>query len=173
MIFLIYRIVFAVAFLIILSYTVHYHCMRWPDQKAKFFIHFTNRSLLICVFTSIFGAILTVIWTTNQKYRNHVKTMKNYMPLELKMYWMLLNVAQVTSLFCLILFWPVIFKESNSSGVTLNKVLKHGVTAFLMVFDLFLSRCPVKIWHGVYSVNIAVVYSIFAIFYNQAGGTNQ
>lgn len=100
--FLVYRLLMAILFIGILTYSITYSAVVKNDFDY-WFIYLTNNGLLICTITSIYSTLLLISYHFN------------WITLEedsiiYKIYWLLSNIAIVLAFLISLVYWTLLFE---------------------------------------------------------------
>jgi hypothetical protein len=102
LIFLIYRILLALLFIGILTYSMT-HSAVIDDDLDFWFIYLTNNGLLICTITTTYAALLVTLY-----HFDKIKLETD--SLSYKIFWLLSNVAIVLAFVISIVYWALLFE---------------------------------------------------------------
>lgn len=87
------------------------------------------------------------------------------LPWYLKIQWILFNVSTVIAVIITLLFYSLL-----SQDFTANSFLRHAITSVYAVLSLAVSAKPVRLLHVYQAVLFSVVYILFSLVYQKAGG---
>ena len=164
------------------------------EKNAKFFIYLTNWVFLIFNLYLLVAALSTSIKYIHYHWilRIHESSRHFLLPREsycspgedpvgllnrannsLKWYqmihWLLFSIGIGGAVVTMVLFWSLLYRGGNLSGVNVNHHLIHGVLA---IVDTFICGLPVNLLHSIYLITVGVLYSTFAGIYSLASGEN-
>ncbi|XP_075151371.1 protein rolling stone-like [Haematobia irritans] len=155
---LLYRWGLAICFCVgVLGSLIQHH------SEGKWFIYLTNWGFLLCMYISLFSALLVTIYHIKPNFfGNSTKLLKFYWA----SYWSVLVVATVITF----MYWLFIFPTDNANASDLYNLWAHGFNSILMVLDHMLVAFPTRLLHFIYPLALGVIYAIFSIIYYYAGG---
>ena len=88
-----------------------------------------------------------------------------------KIHWLLFTLGAEIALCVTTLYWALLFDPQTSfSHFSLVTHLFNGIFA---IIDTWVSGIPVRLYHGVYLICFACLYTIFTGLYFAGGGSNQ
>ncbi|XP_059051191.1 protein rolling stone-like [Achroia grisella] len=143
-------------------------CFFWGSRE-KFFIYMTHWGLMIISLESLFGIIVTV-----RKTRQEKSDATFGLPWYVKTYWVLYNIAIPVSFLVSGFYWGLLrSKAGNMDYFTPNPVLDvmlHGINSAVMLVELISSAHPSRLLHIMQPLMFAGVYLLFTVIYFYAGG---
>lgn len=185
MIYLVYRWVLALFFLVTLVLSgLEY------QGGARYLILLTHWNLLALICHLLWSAIFVTVRYLQvyvicrsrfgvhnklARYRVHDKPVgccgwqKDSTTWYQKVQWLLFTLGAEASLGGTILFWTIIYRGGVPSYISVVTHAINGITGFL---DICLTGIPVRILHVVYPFIYCCAYSVFTGIYYAAGGTN-
>ncbi|XP_058059006.1 protein rolling stone-like [Anopheles bellator] len=165
--FLLYRMALAIFFtgvvinsMVVAAETAHF---------GKYFIYLTHWGILLCMVTTVMGAVLVKIWYFHPEYSETVCG-SDEMPTVFKFYWMLHNITLVLSICITIIYWAILHNDTMT--VDANNILIHACNCVFMFLDLIIVAYPVRLWHVVQPIAFGLIYCTFSVIYHAAGGTD-
>jgi hypothetical protein len=86
--------------------------------------------------------------------------------------WLLVNVTGTIPYIVTAGFWAFIYprKEYRGAGYIILYLTSHGFNAVLALVDTFVNAIPIRVAHCLYTVALTLVYILFSLFYELAGG---
>ena len=84
-------------------------------------------------------------------------------------HWMLFSLGNGAAICVVVLFWSMLYRGGDVSGVSANHHLINGILA---VVDVFVSGLPVNLVHVIYLMGFGITYSTFAGVYSLSSGEN-
>lgn len=163
--FIVYRWLVAVFFAFSVAFAVVCNIKRGYFQF--FFIYLTHLNLIGTMLTTYLGAILATL-----HYIEKVEVNRKNLPLMVKIYWFLWNQSVVFSCLVSIFYWGLLYR-TEKVDIDLNNVLVHIMNSLVLIFDLMIVKHPAKYSNFMHIVAVEVLYMIFTIVYQLAGGLNK
>jgi hypothetical protein len=160
--YLIYRWIIAAFFLFSLGVSIEFNIRQ--GYFRAFFIYMTHLNLCGTVVMTMLIAILVTLHHFSML--KHTKTMTN----SLKLYWLLWNQSIVFAFLVDAAFWILLYKGEN---LVLDDILIHVTNFLVLVLDLFIVKHPPRFSNFVYIIVVEVVYMVFTLFYQLAGGLDK
>ncbi|XP_054745127.1 protein rolling stone-like isoform X2 [Anastrepha obliqua] len=159
---LIYRWIFAALFSAgVLSNVIQ------TFRNGIWFIYLTDWGFILCMYTSIFGAVLVTIYYCRSG-KNEVAVSLWALKLYWASYWTTLVLATVITT----VYWIFIFPNDHLSAWGIHNLWAHGFNSIMMIFDHMLVAFPSHILHYVYPFGLGLIYLIFSVIYYYAGGVD-
>ncbi|XP_037959022.1 protein rolling stone-like [Teleopsis dalmanni] len=155
---LIYRWLLAICFFlgVLGSLVQHFN-------EGKWFIYLTDWGFFLCMYTSLFGAILVSVYHCNpQKFETGSFILKFYWA----SHWSTLVLATMITF----VYWLFIYPNDNASPTALYNLWAHAFNSVLMLMDHMLVAFPTRILHFIYPFIAGVLYGLFSVIYYFAGG---
>ncbi|XP_011189322.2 protein rolling stone [Zeugodacus cucurbitae] len=134
-------------------------------NEGKWFIYLTDWGFFLCLYTSLFGAILVTIYYCS---KDNIPVP----PWALKLYWASYWITLCLATLITFIYWIFIFPTDNQSGWAVYNLWAHGFNSILMIFDHMLVAFPDRILHFVYPLGLGLMYGIFTVIYYYAGGVD-
>lgn len=163
-IFLLYRCFIAAFYLAVVIYS-----MIDGFSNGLYFIYLTNWGIMLCMVTTMLGAILVCTWYLHPEFADRVKD-SNEMPIPFKIYWGMHVITLILSMGITIIYWSVLYNDLVQ--VTAVNILTHAFNSVLMFVDLWIVAYPVRLLHMFLPVCFGLVYAIFSVIYYAAGGVD-
>jgi hypothetical protein len=91
-------------------------------------------------------------------------------PTSIKIYWALWNQSIVLSCIVSAMYWMVIYK---SEPIDSNNILIHATNSIVLIIDLFICKHPPKYTNFVLLVVVEMIYLLFTVVYQFAGGLDK
>lgn len=112
-------------------------------------------------------------WTTRQADRmaSGETPKSDRMPCYVRTMWVLQDIVIPGSFLVFVLYWALVVPEKTEPVQPLG-YFTHGVNFVMQMLDVFLSRQPYHLLHGIYIAILGVVYISFTGIYYAAGGTD-
>ncbi|XP_039952643.1 protein rolling stone isoform X1 [Bactrocera tryoni] len=133
--------------------------------EGKWFIYLTDWGFFLCMYTSVFGAILVTIFYCS---KDNVFVPPWALKLYWASYWTTLSLATLITF----IYWIFIFPTDNQSAWEVYNLWAHGFNSILMIMDHMLVAFPVRLLHSVYPLCLGLIYGIFTVIYYWAGGVD-
>jgi hypothetical protein len=111
--------------------------------------------------TMVFGAVLVTFHHFDKL------NIEKEMPMSLKIYWAMWNQSIVIACIVSSLYWGLLYK---GQPINTNNVLIHSTNSIFLFIDLFISKIPPSFKISIFPVVFQVLYVIFTIVYQFAGG---
>lgn len=86
--------------------------------------------------------------------------------------WMLQDLLLPMTFFVFVLYFALVMDWSKPPAFPYREYFEHGLNFIIMMLDVFLSRKPVYLLHGLHFFFFAMTYVVFTIIYHAANGTN-
>lgn len=158
-----YRWILAAYFNFVLVYSII------TSENWKLYgIYLTNWNVIVNALSSLIGAILVT------RYCNGKITLENKsrrMRIDFKIYWLLSSISTPVCLSVTILYWTLLFKDSD---VSLNNSLTHGGNAIVLVIDVLVNNHPPRFGHFIYPMFFGASFGyVFTSVFTMLGGTNK
>ncbi|XP_036232415.2 protein rolling stone isoform X2 [Bactrocera oleae] len=134
-------------------------------DEGKWFIYLTNWGFLLCMYTSVFGAILVTIFYYS---KDNVRVP----PWALKLYWASYITTLSVATTITFLYWIFIFPSYFRTPLDVFNLWEHAFNSILMILDHMLVAFPVRLLHFVYPVCMGLIYGMFTAIYYLAGGVD-
>ncbi|XP_053662615.1 protein rolling stone-like [Anopheles marshallii] len=166
--FLLYRLALAIFFTGVVINSMVVAVER--DEFSKYFIYLTHWGILLCMGTTVMGAVLVMIWYFHPEYSERVCN-SDEMPNSFKVYWMVHNITLILSVCITIIYWAILHNETMP--VDPNNILIHACNCVFMFLDLIIVAYPVRIWHVLQPITFGLVYCVFSLIYYAADGTDR
>ena len=96
-------------------------------------------------------------------------------PVRLKFLWFLFNLALNGSVVVAFTFWILYYCTPEIQVFFTNMVRNvnlHLIPAIFGLVDLLTTAVPIRFVHVIYPVDLGLLYTMFAVIYWKAGGTN-
>lgn len=166
--FLLYRLSLAVFFtaVVVNSIVVSVSTEDW----AKYFIYLTHWGIMMCMGTTVLGAILVTRWYFHPEFSDKICNSEE-MPRAFKIYWMMHNITLIVSICITIIYWGIL--HNDEMPVDANNILIHAANCMFMLIDLIIVAYPVRIWHVVQPICFGLLYCIFSVIYYLCDGTDK
>ena len=99
-------------------------------------------------------------------------SLANILPIIIRIYWMLANIAYVIGALIVILYWGFVHQERFLSGFdrAFSNVNLHGLVYLLVVIDFWMSSIPIRLMHVVYVIIFGVTYGLFSAIFTLVTG---
>ncbi|XP_037048666.1 protein rolling stone-like [Bradysia coprophila] len=165
--YLLWRIVLAAFFI---SAVITSMASLTPEDFRFYFIYLTNWGIILCMITSVYGAILVTYWHFNSRYADRISEC-NDMPFAFKFYWSIHNIILNVSIVITVIYWSIL--HTDSMPISATNVMTHAFNSVLMFVDMLIMAYPLRLYHGIQPILLGVVYVIFSIIYYYAGGKNK
>ncbi|XP_017019188.1 protein rolling stone-like [Drosophila kikkawai] len=146
----------------VITYTVTYF------QHGHCFIYLTNWSFYMCGITSVYAAILQIVY--------HFKKESWVPPSSLiKCYWACFWITLCAEHLVAITYWTLIYPSdrvpTNPTYVSdLFNIWTHAVPPIVFTVDNFVVAQPARLMHFVYPVGFGLIYLGFTFIFYRAGG---
>lgn len=138
------------------------------ENIGYWFIYLTQWGILLCAFSSIFGAILVTISFIHVSYIEKIQK-RDSLPVSLKIYWALHNTSLILSVLITAMYWTVVFDKERDVVNVIN-VLLHITNSIVMFIDLIIVAHPVRLLHCIHPIVVGSSYGLFTFIYYKAGG---
>lgn len=163
-VFVLYRWIIALFFTFSFVNSVVFSINR--DEFQVMFIYMSRWNLFFTMIYTVLGAILVTQYNLAKKriseYPNNGF---------LKFYWMLWNHSICFAIVISVIYWTLLFKHENHSG--LNNYLVHATNSIVLIIDLLIIRHPHRVLHFLYPMACGSFYMIFTLVYTLLGGTDR
>lgn len=135
---------------------------------ACHYIFLTNWSLTIQVLYFWFA-----VWTSRQAdlMDSSDKPRSDKMPFYVRAAWLFQDIAIPGSFVVFVLYWVIVVPTETSSPTAVS-YFTHGVNFVVMLLDMYLSRQPYYLMHGIYMAIMGLTYLGFTYVHYAAGGTD-
>jgi len=112
-------------------------------------------------------------WTSRQAdlMESGVKPKSAEMPCYAKTAWVLQDIAIPGTFLVFVLYWALVV-PTKTEPPTLISYFTHGVNFLVMLVDVYVSRQPYYLLHGIYIGILGLLYLLFTYIYYVAGGTD-
>jgi hypothetical protein len=158
-VFLLYRWIIASFFAFSVVNSIVVNVVR--GHFSTYFIFLTHLNLNLTMATMIFGAVLVTLHHFDKL------NIEKEMPASLKIYWAMWNQSIVVACIVSSLYWGLLYK---GQPIDPNNVFIHVTNSILLCIDLFISKIPPSFKISIFPVVFEVLYAIFTIVYQFAGG---
>mmetsp|Transcript_63085 Transcript_63085/g.168496 ORF Transcript_63085/g.168496 Transcript_63085/m.168496 type:complete len:271 (-) Transcript_63085:130-942(-) len=135
-------------------------------EFACYFIYLTHWTLTLQALYFLFAAFTA--WKAGQMESGAIPT-SEAMPCYCRAMWIIQDLAIPGSFLVFLLYWALVYPERTSDPSALS-YFTHGVNFVLQLLDMFLSRQPYYLLHGIYIAIFGTVYVAFSAIYYAAGG---
>lgn len=142
-----------------------------PLGKAKWPIYLTNWGFTLCVVQSLLSSIMVTVSLFASKMEGKNERREKVIKLY-PAYWALNSTATPVAFTISIIYWSLIFKAEGATFTAMNFIV-HGLNSILVFLDLLIVSHPVKIFHFIYPLFLALCYTVFTVVYYIAGGTTK
>lgn len=168
LLYVIYRVFFVTTLLVITYITLRQSLFEnVPTLRRTIYI--SNWILFICLVSAFLGAIL-ICCNFAFQYENNTQTYLENIPCLIKSYWLTTTIALDGSLITFIFFWILIYPLELH--ISLTSKMYHTLVPLFMLMDFWINSIPVRILHFYISFIFALVYILFTVVYEMAGGVN-
>lgn len=195
-VYLLYRWLLALIFL-----GVYITCIILQYCDGKFFIYMTNWGFGLITITMIVAAVNVTRWHYDlQNVRSLVQEagQKARTTCGLKMYWWLYNISLLLALIISTVYWIFLngrMSELANAIQTLNIILNyilfysmcvdkptrfpvisivtHALNTVCMLIDFLVVAFPLRLWHMVQTMCMAIAFFLFTLIYHVCGGTDE
>nr|XP_011443096.2 protein rolling stone-like [Crassostrea gigas] len=133
-----------------------------PNPKWLSFL--TNWGYTLLALSAVWDCVCTLYVNTTRKDLLADDASSN-LSWYLKIQWILCNVSTVTAVVITLLFYSLLTPDFTASST-----LKHAINSVYAVLSLTVSAKPVRLLHVYQAVLFSVVYSVFSLVYQKAGG---
>lgn len=166
--FLLYRLSLAVFFtaVVVNSIVVSVSIQEW----TKYFIYLTHWGIMMCMGTTVMGAILVARWYFHPEFSDKICNCEE-MPRAFKIYWMIHNITLIVSICITTIYWAIL--HNDEMPVDANNILIHAANCMFMLIDLIIVAYPVRIWHVVQPIGFGLIYCLFSVIYYLCDGTGK
>lgn len=167
-IFLLYRMALAIFFTAVVINSIVADVT--PEDWGKYFIYLTHWGVMMCMATSVLGAVLVARWYFHPEYSEKICNCED-MPRIFKVYWTMHNVTLVMSICITVIYWGILYNDEMV--VDANNILIHATNCIFMFIDLIIVAYPTRLWHVVQPIFFGMIYCLFSVVYYLCDGTNK
>lgn len=126
--------------------------------------YLTNWGYTLLALSAVWDCVCTLYVNTTRKDLL-ADDASSDLPWYLKIQWILFNVSTLTAVAITLLYYSLLSLDS-----TPNRILKHAITSVYAVLSLAVSAKPVRLLHVYQALLFSVVYCVFSLVYQKAGG---
>lgn len=138
-------------------------------ERVKWFVYLTNWTYLLLTLETVVEAVnffvVHVLRDDIVKGKDGVR-----MPWYLRLQWLMYNITTTGSLMVTGWYWTFLYKSEKELGAV--RFALHALNSVYVVVNLAVTATPTRVLHAVYAVLFGVVYTLFSVAYQLAGGTN-
>lgn len=117
--------------------------------------------------TTLLGALLA-----NLHFVDKANEKSKSLSIAVTIYAFLWNQSVVLSCLVSMFYWGLIHR-TESSEIDLNNILVHLTNSIVLIIDLMIVKHPPKYLNFLHVLSVEVVYLMFTIIYQFAGGVNK
>ncbi|XP_066248383.1 protein rolling stone-like [Euwallacea similis] len=142
-----------------------------PAGKPRWPIYLTNWGFTFCLIQSLLSSLMVV----GSLLGDRLASKNSFKEKALKLcraYWITNVIASPVAFTISIIYWSLIFKAESANFTAMNFIV-HGLNSIVVLLDLCVVCHPVKIFHFIYPLLLALCYTIFSITFYVAGGTTK
>jgi len=140
------------------------------DDFRFYFIYLTNWGILLCMITSVYGAILVTYWHFHSNYADKISECDD-MPFAFKFYWSIHNIILNLSIVITIIYWSIL--HTAVTPVSATNVMTHACNSALMFIDMLIMAYPLRLYHVIQPLLLGLLYVVFSAIYYAAGGKDK
>ena len=90
-----------------------------------------------------------------------------------KIQWLLFTVGTEFAVAITLIYWTLFYQpHSKQNFFSLDSLHIHLINGILALVDLWMTGVPVRVYHALYSILLALSYVAFTGIYYAAGGTD-
>ncbi|XP_023162551.1 protein rolling stone [Drosophila hydei] len=171
-VYLLYRWLLALIFL-----GVYITCIILQYCDGKFFIYMTNWGFGLITITMIVAAVNVTRWHYDlQNVRSLVQEagQKARTTCGLKMYWWLYNISLLLALIISTVYWIFLNGRMNKpTRFPVISIVTHALNTVCMLIDFLVVAFPLRLWHMVQTMCMAIAFFLFTLIYHVCGGTDE
>lgn len=165
-VFLIYRWIVGLFFVVVTIFSMQKNITL--RDWGIWFIYLTHWGVLLCLSTTILGAIIVTTWHFHPEFSENLKEASG-MPILFKIYWMLHNSTLVLSIVISLIYWSVLYQ---GEPIDATNAMTHITNSVLMFIDLLIVAYPIRLMHVIQPIAFGMSYLVFSVIYHFLGGTN-
>ncbi|TDG41624.1 hypothetical protein AWZ03_011950 [Drosophila navojoa] len=171
-VYLLYRWLLALIFL-----GVYITCIILQFCDGKFFIYMTNWGFGLITITMIVAAVNVTRWHYDlQNVRSLVQEagQKARTSCGLKIYWWLYNISLLLALIISTVYWIFLNGRMNKpTRFPVISIVTHALNTVCMLIDFLVVAFPLRLWHMVQTMCMAIAFFLFTLIYHFCGGTDE
>ncbi|CAG5120080.1 unnamed protein product [Candidula unifasciata] len=137
---------------------------RYPEEGAKWFIYFTNITLLLTTLTCTVD-FLIVLYVSALRGGTVLDTTPWYV----KLLWLMYNVISSVNIVITVVYWAVGYHAGNTDVISVEA---HTINSAFIILNILVTAMPIQILHCIYPMVYAALYFLFNFIYIVAGGTD-
>ncbi|XP_066158615.1 protein rolling stone-like [Euwallacea fornicatus] len=142
-----------------------------PAGKPRWPIYLTNWGFTLCLIQSLLCSVMVVGSLLGDRLASKNSFKEKVLKLY-RVYWITNVTATPVAFTISIIYWSLIFKAEGANFTAMNFIV-HGLNSIVVLLDLCIVCHPVKIFHFIYPLLLALCYTIFSITFYVAGGTTK
>jgi len=94
-------------------------------------------------------------------------TIPSKMSMSDKVYWFFHSLAFLMSSVVVVVYWPILFDPSSfeTDFHWFQTIDRHGIVYLLFIFQYIFNKIPIRIFHCVYAIAVALIFFIHTYIY--------
>ncbi|KAL3852764.1 hypothetical protein ACJMK2_016380 [Sinanodonta woodiana] len=132
-------------------------------QGAKWLTLLSNWDYILLDITSAMDMLCAIVIACKRK--DIVKGECSETPWYLKVLWIFYNVINTVAIFVTLLYWTLLPPKHDHSSIN-----KHVVNSVFVILGICITAKPIRLYHVYQPMVFAVIYLVFSVIYQNAGG---
>ncbi|XP_064638080.1 protein rolling stone-like [Lineus longissimus] len=150
----------------------------YPDETynsengPKWFIYLTHWAFTLVTVNCINQTSLAIEYYIKRRKVTSDDQLFLKMPLTYQLAWVIYNMSTCSPFIISGLYWGFVHSVDEHWVLTGVNFHTHAVQSIYTIIDLFITATPIRIYHMVFPLSCAIIYSGFTAAYFACGGTN-